>query len=357
MAIHPAPGDSEDAHKLSFPAAHFAKIYPRDFLQAHLPSSRPSGRTPGTARRPTVHTGSLSHAQGSAVVRMGDTAAVCGVRAETLSAKDITPSPLTKVWLDRAATGNPSGDDAEALADLGLLVPNIELATGCNPQHLPGSPPSVLAQSLTQRLLTLLRITRLLSLDQLIIWAETPSNADGSDEDAMDVQAPPDGRPTRKPVAFWTLYIDVLLISLDGSAFSAAWSSVTSALTAISLPEARWDADRTCVLCNPDLGRARRLRVNGLPFALDFAIFVPSSTPGSEAQKLGPQALVDPDDFEESCCAEGATVVVDDAGEKIWRIEKNGGVALDRKMTKALIDHTGQAWTVWKKVLGDIDLL
>ena len=355
MAIHPAPGNPDEAHKLSFSAAHYAKIYPRDFLQAHLPSSRPSGRAPSSARRPTVHTGSLTHTQGSAVVRMGDTAAVCGVRAEILSAKDVTPSPQTKAWLDRAATGNPPEDDADALADLGLLVPNIELATGCNPQHLPGSPPSVMAQSLTQRLLTLLRVTRLLDLEQLVIWAEVPSDEDGRDEDAMDAQVPGDVRPIRKPVAFWTLYVDVLLISLDGSAFSAAWSSVMSALMATSLPEARWDADRACVLCNPDVDRAQKLRVHGLPFALNFALFVPSRTPSSEGPGLGVQVLVDPDDSEESCCPEGATVVVDDGGKKIWRIEKNGGVALEPKIMKTLIELAGHEWMQWKKALEEAE--
>ena len=376
MTIHPAPASetAENAHSLSFPATHYAKLFPREFLAAHLPASRPSGRAPSAARRPTVHTGSLTHAHGSAVVRLGDTAAVCGVRGEILYARDVAFSPRARAWLDRAARSDGGGgdddveaddDDADVLAELGLLVPNIELATGCNPQHLPGSPPSVLAQSLSQRVLTLLRITRLLSLAQLIIWSEPPSDKDEMDRDAMEMQPaddfakPGDGaRSKRTPMAFWTLYIDVLLISLDGSAGSAAWASILSALLTTSLPAARWDFDRSFVICTADMSRKRRLIVNGLPLIFNFAVFEPPLDHARSRQTESTvHVLMDPDDFEESCCSEEVTVVIDQAGKLLWRVEKSGGTALEASMVRSLVKSAGQQWLIWHKTLGDAQVL
>ena len=104
---------------LAFSQETFAKLTPGPFLQAHLKQPepiRPNGRSLDEFRTPTINTGSLSHCNGSAVVRLGDTAVVCGVRAELLLASDI-PHP-------------PSEDtsDADSIERLGLLVPNVELS-------------------------------------------------------------------------------------------------------------------------------------------------------------------------------------------------------------------------------------
>ncbi|KAA6413949.1 MAG: exoribonuclease family [Lasallia pustulata] len=155
-----------------------------------------------------------------AVVRVGDTAVVCGVRAEILLASSIPQPPPPSV--------TPAEEEAaEELAALGLLVPNLTLSTGCSPAHLPGSPPSPLAQSLTQRILTLLHTSRLVSLSDLMISHQPPA-------DAADAEPPP--APEIK--AYWTLYIDVLFISLDGNAFDAAWGAVLAALGDTRLPGA-----------------------------------------------------------------------------------------------------------------------
>ena len=194
---------------LNFPPEVYAKLFPRAYLLAHLhssPSIRANGRLPSESRRLVVHKSSLTHTAGSAIVRLGDTTVVCGVRAEILNVTDVGD------WRGLAAVGveNESGiaeedlrmvadrkdgegdeegmddengkhrteedrvrEDAQQLEHLNLLVPNVELATGCSPLYLPGSPPSNLAQSLTQRLLTLLHQTRLVRLQDLEIWNRT----------------------------------------------------------------------------------------------------------------------------------------------------------------------------------------
>ena len=351
MAIHPAPasGGTKDLHLRAFPAHHYAKILPRDFLQAHFPTSRPSGRTPAAARHPIIHTNSLTHVHGSAVVRNGGTSAVCAVRGEFLHAADANYAPQTQAWLDQVAVGDASIDSADAMTDLGLLVPNIELATGCHPEYLPGSPPSIMAQNLAQRVLSLLRVTRLLHPEQLVIWADPPDQ-DDNDEDAMDTQELDKLQPRRRAMAFWTLYMDVAFLSLDGAAFPTAWSSILTALLTALLPEARWDNDRARVLCHPDKKRARKLVLNGFPMAMDFAIF--SSTYGFQDRPhdLRPQILADPDDFEESCAPETATVVVDRGGAKILRIEKCGSTAVKPNLIEDMVHLAGECWVRWKRV-------
>src|SRR6202000_1433633 len=117
---------------LSFPRETFAKLTPGPFLKAHLKQPnpiRPCGRLPEEFRRPTVNLGSLTHSNGSAVVRCGDTAIVCGVRAEVLLSSDIPRPPSDDL------------DDNELVEELGLLVPNLEMSTGCSPAQLPGNPP------------------------------------------------------------------------------------------------------------------------------------------------------------------------------------------------------------------------
>src|SRR4051812_42943986 len=79
---------SEPAEPFSFSGPLFRLIAPPVYLRQHLeqkPPLRPSGRPPMDARPLTLTTGSLSHAHGSAVVRAGDTAVVCGVRGEILT--------------------------------------------------------------------------------------------------------------------------------------------------------------------------------------------------------------------------------------------------------------------------------
>ncbi|OAX79975.1 hypothetical protein ACJ72_05700 [Emergomyces africanus] len=145
---------------LSLPPSQFARLQPHSYLLAHLspssPDSRPplrvNGRTPSQFRPVSLNTGSLTHTNASAVVRIGDTVAVCGVRGEILSTDDIAAwnvsSPDT-VTPKRRKTSDPQAeqlrlqrqqnepvedeetnddeDDSEIRA-FNLLVPNLSLS-------------------------------------------------------------------------------------------------------------------------------------------------------------------------------------------------------------------------------------
>ena len=153
---------------MSFSPPVFAALTPVLYLLAHLkpqdnkaPPRRANGRSSPQFRRPLINTNSLTYCNGSAVVRIGDTACVCGVRAEILRYEDVPNPP--RVDLSSASDSDESRDDvrtadeAAEISSLHLLVPNIDLGTtGCSPSIPPGQAPSALAQSLSQRLYSLL---------------------------------------------------------------------------------------------------------------------------------------------------------------------------------------------------------
>ncbi|KAJ9623663.1 hypothetical protein H2203_005925 [Taxawa tesnikishii (nom. ined.)] len=296
------------------------------------PCNPPKRPRPYEFRTPTINTGSLSHANGSAVVRTGDTAVVCGVRAEILRASDI-PHPYT------AEAGS------RELEELGLLVPNLELSTGCSPAHLPGNPPSTQAQSLSQRILSLLHVSKLVNVDDLRVRYQPPPTDDET----------PDEPPPVVTKAYWTLYMDIWVIGLDGNAFDAAWAAAIAALRDVKLPKAWWDADREAVVCSDAFSESRQLTLNGLPVASTFAVFSNSNSTLGPRKEPESWVLADPDEFEEELCNETVTVVVTPQrnGSKggILKIEKSGGGVVGKERLRDLVDRAEDRWSDWERVL------
>lgn len=286
----------DNTYGISLPREAFAQLTPNAFLHSHLKEGvRPNGRKPDTFREPTVNTGSLSYSNGSAVVRLGDTAVVCGIRGEILLASDI-----------------PNASANEDIEKLGLLVTNIESSTGCSPAHLPGNPPSTQAQSLSWRLHSLLHVSDLVSLENLRIESEGETKA------------------------YWTLYLDMLCISLDGNCFDAAWIALVAALRDTTLPRAAWDVDNEVVVCSPivscaciyrcyahinEAETASRLQLGSVPIPSTFAIYSTASAlkDPSAAQSW---ALADPDTLEEETSKQTVTITVEN--DSIVRVEKAG---------------------------------
>ena len=61
----------------------FQRLHPKAYLERFLAERvRPDGREAEEWRDLIVHVGSISTANGSAVVRLGETTIVCGVKAE-----------------------------------------------------------------------------------------------------------------------------------------------------------------------------------------------------------------------------------------------------------------------------------
>lgn len=360
MAIKTTPSTTAP-HPPTFPAHTFAKLAPPTYLTAHLTSKdvpiRPSGRSPTQFRTPTCHTGSLTHAHGSAVVRCGDTAVVCGVRGEILRAEDVAD------YRPKIAEEEESFDTemhsfqhvrrekregSEEMARLGLLVPNLELATGCSPTHLPGGPPSTLAQTLSQRILTLLHTSNLLSVHDLRIWFRPPASAPicrGQEHEVMGEEEEEIAKAEVK--AFWVLYIDILFISLDGNPFDAACFALLAALCNTRLPRAWYDADRELVLCSDDPAESKQLHLYDMPVPLSFGVFE-----GDEEAKGKKWILADMDGFEEGLCRENVTIVVGEE-KRVVRIEKDGGGNVGGRDMRRLVELAVQRRREWIIMLRD----
>ncbi|KAI9888567.1 MAG: hypothetical protein M1814_006808 [Vezdaea aestivalis] len=348
-----------DPPSLSFPRAIFAKLSPRPYLLAHLSlsdhstlPSRPCGRRPSQPRPATLHTGSLINAHGSAVVRTGDTAVVCGVRGELLDAQNVPTFRCTND--DNYNKQKPL--TASEVRGLGLLVPNIELSTGCAPGHIPGQPPSSLAQSLSMRVLNLLHTSNLIDPEGLALRYQEPAIGD-LDNTSMDVEG------ERVIKAFWVLYIDILFISLDGNSFDTAWAAALVALSATRLPKVEWDEDEEMLFCSSEKEDQIPLKLLCFPIPSTFvAIGAPDSSSQDRDRNRKDKAfhvqkwvLEDPDQFEESLCDETATIVVDSSKGsdsidtmEVVRFEKKGGSQLVEQDIEAMIERASQRWQEWR---------
>ncbi|KAF2749128.1 hypothetical protein M011DRAFT_384794, partial [Sporormia fimetaria CBS 119925] len=330
---------------LAFPRDIFAALAPTNFLTTHLSSSstsahplRANHRSASTPRAPQIHTGSLTHAHGSAVVRLGNTVAVCGVRGEILVSD--SDEPISNTARTEEYVENESEDDE--VEKLGLLVPNFEINTGSTPSLIPGLAPSAFAQTLTARTRDLLGSTRMIrAADLRITYSKSTTENVGEEAEEEEEQE-------TVVKARWVLYIDTVFLSIDGNAFDCAWLGILSALRSAKLPYAYFDEEYEGILCSDDPKEARALRLRGCPVPSTFAVFE------GQGDEKGRWWMVDPDAFEESVTRESVCVVVDgEEGGKtvIKRVEKSGGGAVDRGVLKEMVERARERWSVWKGLI------
>lgn len=284
---------------------------------------------------------------------------MCGVRAELLPVGEIPSFRVTKT----SSAYNPTapvrrdggGDDDDLEGEYAavplhhLVVPNIELATGCSPKHPSNTPPSVEAQSISQRLLSLLHTSQLIRSSDLEIIYNPPS-------ESQDPELGMNGDAQLK--AYWTLYIDMVCISYGGSILDAAWLALYAALKDTLLPKAWWDADLEQVLCSAELEDARKLRLRGTPTPSSFGVFVPEQRIVSE-DGGGDRywVLMDMDTFEEESCIETGTITVDASSKgdavSILRVEKSGGPTIDLEQMTEIVAFAERRWHQWTDVLNN----
>ncbi|EIW79965.1 hypothetical protein CONPUDRAFT_166613 [Coniophora puteana RWD-64-598 SS2] len=192
-----APEPPKDPQSEAIKAQIFQRLHPRSYLERYISEDvRPDGRGFEDWREVSVNVGSISTAHGSALVRMGDTRIVCGVKAE-----------IAEPELDKPHEG--------------FLVPNLDLPALCSPKFKPG-PPAEEAQILSERLNEALVASGILPLESLAI------------------------HPGK---AVWTIYIDAICLNFDGNAFDAALLAMVAALYNTRLPVATFDEDTGHTTC------------------------------------------------------------------------------------------------------------
>ncbi|KAJ3410801.1 hypothetical protein HDV05_003230 [Chytridiales sp. JEL 0842] len=156
----------------------FKKIHPSEFHRRFLTHSvRPDGRVLNKFRKVRINVGSISTANGSAMVRMGETTVICGIKAEVAAPKPEAPKD-------------------------GMIVPNVDMPAICSPKFKPG-PPGELTQSISELINRIINGSKLLDTNTLCI---SPGNA------------------------VWVLYADIVFLNYEGNAVDAALAALVAAL-------------------------------------------------------------------------------------------------------------------------------
>lgn len=193
---------------------HPIKYY-RDYLEHDI---RPDGRDLMKFRPIILNIDSIGTADGSSIVKIGNTTVVCGIKAELAVPK---------------ATATDSG----------FIVPNIELTPLCSPKYRPG-PPAEDAQILSQCLLDVINNSGMIDLKELCVTKEK---------------------------LVWTLYCDLACLDHDGAVLDAAIVALVAALKSVKLPQVVYNNETHIYKVN----ETNRLSLNlkSFPVSESFIIF------------------------------------------------------------------------------------
>ncbi|KAL8573396.1 hypothetical protein ACOMHN_032411 [Nucella lapillus] len=240
------------------------KEYYKKFLEQGV---RPDNRELGSFRSTVLDVGSknnscISTAEGSSLVRLGNTVVVCGVKGEIADPKTETP-------------------------DEGYIVPNVELSALCSARFRPGPPPEQ-AQVLSKAMDNLIRDSQCVSLQDLCIVS---------------------GKKV------WVLYVDLLCLNYDGNIFDACVLAMTAALTNTLLPTVTLEENTDKV--EVDFKQETKVPVKCSPIATTMAMFENSVLlvdPTSQEEDLATGIITVVTDGKDICSVHkpGGTPLTDD---------------------------------------------
>ncbi|XP_054611887.1 exosome complex component RRP43 [Dunckerocampus dactyliophorus] len=233
-------------------AAGFKTAEPLEYHRSFLKENcRPDGRELLEFRTTTLNIGSISTADGSALVKLGNTTVICGVKAEL---------------------ANPSVEGPGK----GFIVPNVDLPPLCSSQFRPG-PPGEQAQAASQFMANVIESSEMLQTEDLCI---------------------------ERGKLCWCLYCDMMCLDYDGNVLDACTLALLAALKNTRLPEVVINADT----CSPEvnLEKRRRLKIVKHPVAASFCVFDDSiviTDPTAEEEQLSTSQLTVVTDEEGRLCS------------------------------------------------------
>lgn len=200
-------------------ALEYKNIQPLDYYKKFFENKiRPDGRTLWQSRLTSINIGSISTADGSALVRLGNTCVICGIKAELASPRPSDPNK-------------------------GYIVPNIDFPPLCSPRFRPG-PPGEQAQVTSQLVLNILNSSNCINLEDLCI---------------------------QEGKLAWVLYCDIICLNYDGTIVDSAIIAVVAAFRNLRLPEVTLDADTNQPKVN--MKKLQLIKLNAQPTATTFALF------------------------------------------------------------------------------------
>lgn len=256
----------------------FKKLQPEEYLSQHYDQgSRPDGRKGLSSLRPvSISVGSISTADGSAVVKQGDTIVVCGVKLEIAQPK------------------------AESPRD-GFVVPNLTLSPLCHPQFRPG-PPTDLAQVSSQFIYETILNSGLLKVQDLCLL---------------------EGKYV------WSIYVDLSCLNFAGNILDVCIKALVAALQNVQVPAVKivQNEDNDEVGIQVDLtGQKSRLKLGPIPTSCTLGAF------GQE------KLLLDPTDEEEEFSDAVVTVVLNGETNELCHVHKPGGSGISPEMLQQCIN-------------------
>jgi len=166
-------------------------LQPVEYLRKHIQTGfRPDGRKLNERRPLSISLGQIKSADGSSIVRQGNTTVVCGIKLEI---------------------ARPSADTPNE----GFIVPNVTLPAMCHPV-LKSGPPSTEAQALSTFLKDVIHNSACVEPRELCIVA---------------------GK------FVWVLYVDVYCLDNDGNLRDACVSALMAAVKSLKLPSTHYDLE------------------------------------------------------------------------------------------------------------------
>lgn len=244
---------------------------------------RPDGRELLEFRSTIIHKNCLSKAEGSALVKVGNTTVICGIKAELAEPDNSDPN-------------------------IGFIVPNIDLSKLCSSKYR-AMGVSVDGQILSQ------------TLFNIIVNSECIDPADLC---------------IAKRKLAWVLYCDLVCLDDDGSVLDVAVIALVTALRSVKLPKVDYDID-TKVIKVDDEDRTP-LKLKCLPITSTFKVFENKYLvvdPTSDEESIGDTTITI------STCDENFNYIYQPGGNSLEPTQFNAAVkqAVSReKYIKSLIN-------------------
>ncbi|CAL8265526.1 unnamed protein product [Merluccius merluccius] len=233
-------------------AAGFKTAEPLEYHRSFLKENcRPDGRELVEFRPTTLNIGSISTADGSALVKIGNTTVICGIKMEF---------------------ANPS---VEA-PNKGYIVPNVDLPPLCSSGFRHGAPGEQ-AQAASQFIADVIESSEVVNTEDLCIM---------------------------RGKLCWVLYCDLMCLDYDGNLLDACIIALLAALKHTQLPEVTVNAETS--LPEVDLKTRKPLQVHRHPVASSFCVFDNSVLivdPTAEEERLSTAQLTVVTDEDERLCS------------------------------------------------------
>ncbi|XP_037543902.1 exosome complex component RRP43 [Nematolebias whitei] len=233
-------------------AAGFKTAEPLEYHRSFLKENcRPDGRELSEFRTTTLNIGSISTADGSALVKMGNTTIICGIKGEL---------------------ANPTVD----APGKGYIVPNVDLPPLCSSRFRPG-PPGEQAQAASQFIADVIESSEVIKTEDLCI---------------------------DRGKLCWVLYCDIMCLDYDGNILDASVVALLAALNNTQLPEVTINKE-TC-LPEVNFEKRHRLCIHKHPVGTSFCVFDDSVLivdPTSEEESLSTARLTVVTDEDDRLCS------------------------------------------------------